>query len=349
MSKKFIHLCSSVLLRPNGITRFINTTTQYQLDLGHEVLVVTDSIPTQTILAPVICHNNASLYVPNMHPTRNHVWLQISNQIINEFKTLSVQFLHTDWYKLICHDLHSFIAMEQLVPASRHKDIIFIQHESDVQNSPDRWSYVGNEYLKMQINIVENTNCTIASVSPYLGNHISKAKNLAHLPIPFTPAQLIQQEKTRDLIYIGEANDRKNPDEFVALAEQLGVNYTIISHDRESERFKQAEVLTFTLDQKEELFKCVASAKVAFLPSRSECLGLVVIECLQYIPTVINANYAWTTGMESTGAIVTSDPATKIKELLNMDQQVAKRQHLNRGRLSLERWSLESKNLWKNL
>ena len=78
--KTIIHTCSSVLVRPNGIVRYINAVMALQKNMGHRVLFVTDAKPAQTINADlVLYHNDVSTYAPNMRD--GHVWLQIDATI----------------------------------------------------------------------------------------------------------------------------------------------------------------------------------------------------------------------------------------------------------------------------
>ena len=79
--KTVVHTCSSVLIRPNGIVRYINAVMDLQRSLGHHVIFVTDANPSQVIHADEIIYtSNESTYVPNMRD--DHVWLQVSPSVV---------------------------------------------------------------------------------------------------------------------------------------------------------------------------------------------------------------------------------------------------------------------------
>ena len=67
---KILHTCSSALVRPNGIMRYINQVLALQQSAGHEVVFACDSDPTAFILGNCVWDTNSthSEYVPNIHP-----------------------------------------------------------------------------------------------------------------------------------------------------------------------------------------------------------------------------------------------------------------------------------------
>ena len=58
------------------------------------------------------------------------------------------------------------------------------------------------------------------------------------------------------------------------------------------------------------------SQTVAFISSKNECPGYVVLECLQYIPVVVNGDYEWTRILEYLDVGATIVPGHKIVETL---------------------------------
>jgi hypothetical protein len=346
----YIHTCSSVLVRPNGITRYINTAIEYQTSQGHDVVFISDVMPTETITGTIIGANKPSGYTPNIHPTRNHVWLQFSPDLVADI-VLQAQgyFANNKWDKIICHDIHSFIAMEQVVDVKRHRDIVFVQHESDVQNAPDRWSFLSDEYLALQIERIKNTDCTIAHVSPYQGPVIAQAKHLMYLPVPFTPVKPnYEVAKTRDLIYIGDSTERKNVKKFLEVVKELGIKGTVITHEPEAD-YADCEVLTFKLEERDAMYAVLATARVAFQASQCECLGIATLECLQYGEVVLCGDYTWTQGMQATGANVAVKPEDTIRSLLALGLPTARVRHLNGARTRLEIWCEQAQAQWDKL
>ena len=78
------------------------------------------------------------------------------------------------------------------------------------------------------------------------------------------------------------------------MARKLNIKPTVITHDPDAEVFKGAEVFSFGLDERDSMYQLLSECAVAYLPSKNECPGLVVLECLQFMPVVVDAQYEWT-------------------------------------------------------
>lgn len=331
--KTIVHSCSSVLIRPNGIVRYINAVIDLQKSLGHTVIFVTDAKPTQQINADKIVYlNEMSTYVPDHKD--GHVWLQVStalsNQISQTFNDLNIK---PDM--VIAHDLHSYLGLAQSV-----NDGIFIQHESDVLFHDGRYSYLSDEYRAMQVNIVNTTSWRVGMTA--LSDYVSPQRPI-YTPVPFTPAKINTLYKSRELLYIGDASDRKGAKEFMDMARQLEIVPTVITHEVDSTLFAGANLFSFTLDQKEAMFDLMQDFRVAYIPSKNECLSLAVLECLQFMPVVVNGNYSWTKSSEDLGIIRCLSDADTFNTLsmLLVDDSY--------NRILLDIWSKNGIQFWTNL
>ena len=331
--KTVVHTCSSVLIRPNGIVRYINAVMDLQRSLGHHVIFVTDANPSQVIHADEIIYtSNESTYVPNMRD--DHVWLQVSPSVVYNIEK-AFRRLDVEPDLVIAHDLHSFLGCED-----EFRDGVFVQHESDVYHAGTRYSFLSDEYLQQQIDIVNSTgwriglNVPTTNVNPY---------RPVYTPMPFTMATLLQVEKTRGLLYIGDATERKGAREFMAVARALGVTPTVITHERNAELFAGADVYSFRLHEREAMYALMAQHRVAYVPSKNECPGLAALECLQFMPVVVDAQYAWTNCLTDLGVVRATGaeiPAV-IDGLLSSYQ--------SHDRKLLEIWARNNQQLWANL
>jgi hypothetical protein len=288
-----IHTCSSILVRPNGIVRYINAVLDLQKKLGHKTIFVTDAKPTQTINADTVIYlNEVSTYVPNMRD--GHVWLQPDVDIINQIHQLYQQYnLMADL--VVAHDLHSYYAA-----SDNYQDGIFVQHESDVAH-PGRYSFIDDEYLTLQKKVVANTNWRVGLVwrDPKF-----RAKRAIYTPPPFEMDTRPAPEKTRGLLYIGDATERKGAREFMEMARLCGETPTVITHEPDSELFAGADVYSFGLSDRKKMLNLMRQHRVAYIPSKNECMSLAVLECLQYMPVVLDGQYAWTHFHKDAGALV---------------------------------------------
>ena len=329
--KTIIHTCSSILVRPNGIVKYINSVMDLQKSLGHRVIFVTDAKPTQKINCNEIYYaNETSRYVPNMRD--GHVWLQMDSQLIEDMRDLHSQ-LDVVADLIVAHDLHSYCA-------TNCANGIFIQHESDVLTPGSRYSFLDDEYLELQRLVVGNTNWRIGLTVP--STHITPQRPV-YTPSPFTVTGEVKKDKTRSLLYVGDATERKGAREFMAMARRLGTTPTVITHDHDAELFAGADVHTFELSQQQEMYELMSEHRVAYIPSRNECPGLAVLECLQFMPVVLDGAYAWTQYHQHTGALIRQGEEiynTLADHLLN---------DVAYDRQMLDAYSLNSVQLWKNL
>lgn len=332
--KTVVHTCSSILVRPNGIVRYINTVMALQRSLGHHVIFVTDANPTQRIDADeIIFVSNESSYVPNWRD--GHVWLPVSASVVysieQAFKRLDVE---PDL--VVAHDLHSFLGCED-----KFRDGIFVQHESDVMNADGRYSFLSDEYLQEQIERVNTTAWRVGMCAPY--SHQVKPHRPVYTPPPTTLEPYVATEQTRGLLYIGDTTDRKGAREFMRMARALNVTPTVITHDVNSDVFAGADIYSFQLTERAEMFRLISECKVAFIPSKNECFSLAIIESAQFIPTVVDSQYQWTEHVEDLGVL----RATGAELYAVIDAELKSTTPYDRR--ALETWARRSQELWTNL
>jgi len=332
--KTIVHTCSSVLVRPNGIVRYINSVIDLQRSLGHRVIFVTDAKPTQKISADKILYVNAeSAYIPNMRD--DHVWLQVSSRVVSQIEQAFKQ-LDVEPSLVIAHDLHSFLGCER-----EFKDGVFVQHESDVMNNDGRYSFLSDEYLQQQIDVVNRTEWRVGMCAPY--SHQIQPKRPVYTPPPFVPQGTTGANQTRGLLYIGDTTDRKGAREFMAMAQALAVTPTVITHEPDAELFAGADVYTFGLDQRDEMFKLISECRVAFVPSKNECFSLAILESAQFIPTVVDSQYQWTEHVADLGVL----RATGAELYAVIDAELQSTTKYDRRLLDI--WARNSIRFWTNL
>lgn len=333
--KTIVHTCSSVLVRPNGIVRYMNAVMDLQRSLGHRVVFVTDAKPTQKIHADEVLYEyDVSQYVPNMKD--GHVWLQVDPNLTHTIHELLVtQCPHVDL--VVAHDIHSYLGAVKI-----YSDGIFVQHETDVLVNGSRYSYLDDDYVDQQKRIAESSPWRIGMTVPHSD---IVPQRVAYTPFPFQEAPASEVEKTRDLLYIGDASERKGAREFMEIAKKLKVTPTVITHELDSELFAGADVHRFDLSQRDEMFDLISEHKVAYIPSKNECPGLAILECLQFMPVFVDGNYRWTRNIEDAGALLVPHE--------NMEEEIRAILHgtsnVENPRKKLERWARHARALWVNL
>lgn len=326
-----IHTCSSVLLRPNGITRYINLVMDLQIKMGHNVYFVSDARPNQPLPAvKKYFRKNPHVYVPNMKD--GHVWLQVDDGIVNSIiDTMATAKMAN---LVICHDLHSFLAAKEI-----YVDGIFVQHESDLLTEGSRYSYLSDEYLAMQKAEVESTSWKV-------GLTVNSTAINPKRPV-YTPAPMILDttvaEKTRGLLYVGDASERKGAREFMQMARDLGIWPTVITHEIDHNLFAGADIYSYGLDHQDAMREMIRRHKVAYIPSKNECPGLAALECAQYMPTIVDGQYAWTKYLEGTGVDIIRGSHINyyIKHFMTNSFPY--------DNAELRRWCEKAQQLWINL
>ena len=331
--KTIVHTCSSVLVRPNGIVRYINAVMALQRSLGHHVVFVTDARPTQEINADeTIFLNLESRYIPDWRD--GHVWLQVDRNVAHDIE-IAFRQLDVEPDLVIAHDLHSFLGCED-----KFRNGIFVQHESDVYYADSRYSFLSDEYLQEQIDIANTTGWRIGMNVP--STNIEPYRPV-YTPMPFVVEPGPHVERTRGLLYIGDTTERKGAREFIQTARALGVTPTVITHEPDAVLFEGADVYTFDLHERAAMYRLMAEHKVAYIPSRNECPGLAALECLQFMPVVVDSQYAWTTCLADLGVV----RATGAEVVAVIDGLL--KTHTPHNTQLLEIWARNNQQLWANL
>jgi hypothetical protein len=333
MNKVIVHTCSSVLVRPNGIVRYINAVMDLQRSLGHHVIFVTDARPTQKINADeTIFLNLESQYQPNWRD--GHVWLQVDRDVAYDIE-VAFRKLDVEPGLVVAHDLHSFLGCKD-----KFKNGVFVQHESDVYYAGARYSFLSDEYLQEQIDTVNTTSWRIGLNVPTI--NVAPLRPV-YTPAPFTVQPMPMVDRTRGLLYIGDATERKGAREFMQAARALGVTPTVITHEPDAALFADADVYTFGLHERAAMYELMAQHRVAYVPSRNECPGLAALECLQFMPVVVDGQYAWTSCLADLGVI----RATGAEAIAVIDGLL--KSYTLHDRKLLEIWASNNQKLWTNL
>jgi hypothetical protein len=150
-------------------------------------------------------------------------------------------------------------------------------------------------------------------------------------------------DRTRGLLYIGDATERKGAREFMQTARALGVTPTVITHEPDAALFADADVYTFGLHERAAMYELMAQHRVAYVPSRNECPGLAALECLQFMPVVVDSQYPWTNCLNDLGVIQATGAEIPmvISRLLNNPEP--------HNRQLLEIWARNNQQCWTNL
>ena len=304
--KTIVHVAGNMLLRPNGISRYIRSCADYGASINQEHILISDSKPHDYLSKNIttLYDTENDLYAGlGMHPTNNHVWLAPDNSIVEQIKQLVAQWAATTDAKhivYVSHDYHAAQALEQLSPNA--KRIVHVNHESDIQFTNYRFSYVNDDWINGHTQLFTDTNNYVGLVNRS-GDVV--AKNPFFLPMPWKQVKHNITHKREGLVYIGDSSYRKGVDRFIAVAEQLDTKVTIISHD-DSPMFEGFNRVSFGLDEYDDMLHLVSQHKCAYIPARGESLCLAALEALT-VTNLVLPQERWTYEAGLAGATIVKE------------------------------------------
>lgn len=339
--KTIVHVCSSVLVRPNGIVRYINEAIAIHKEDGHHTIFLTDSNPTQVI------NSDETIYWEDVSKYRGvdisdpaHIWLNYDQGVTDSIWYASKK-LKIKPDLVVVHDVHSYDAVFSL-----YDNVVFVQHESDIMFPTGRYSYFTDAYLSRQRSIIANR-MRRARIGMTVDNDNLEAVGKVATPFPMAPVPFPGQDvktKAERLLYVGDGSDRKGAAEFMAMAKEMGLEATCIVHklDKDLIIFDGAEVHSFELHERDKMFELMSQHKVAYIPAKNECFSLAILECLQFMPVVVDGQYEWTAPTKLAGVTVANGQQEIMKAIVY---------HLTSEYTPdvLQTWARNSRFAWKEL
>jgi hypothetical protein len=127
------------------------------------------------------------------------------------------------------------------------------------------------------------------------------------------------------------------------MAHKLKVKPTVITHDRDAELFAGADIYTFSLDKQAAMYHLMDECNVAYISSKNECWSIAVLECLQFMPVVVNNTYRWTSYLQDIGVHAVAP------ENIEMVLEHFLQSQTNDNRQLLDIWCRNSQLFWQNL
>jgi hypothetical protein len=304
--KTIVHVAGNMLLRPNGISRYIRSCADYGKSINQEHVLLSDSKPHDYLSKNITTFydTEADLYSGlGMHPTNDHVWLAPDNNVVEQLKQVVAQWAaSTDAKRIVyvSHDYHAAQALEQLAPSATR--IVHVNHESDIQFTNYRFSYVNDDWISGHTKLFSETNNFVGLVNR---NGDIVAKNPLFLPMPWKKVKHNITHKREGLVYIGDSSYRKGVDRFLNVAKQLDTKVTIISHD-DSPMFEGFNRVSFDLDEYDDMLALVSQHKCAYIPARGESLCLAAFEALT-VTNLVLPQERWTYEASLAGATVVKE------------------------------------------
>lgn len=154
-----------------------------------------------------------------------------------------------------------------------------------------------------------------------------------HLPMPIPERDLLKSSrsaKKEGVLFIGRWEERKGPKEFIKLIEDTGLPAKVMTNSNGAKKFKEAlEAIGAKYEIKQsivgkEKVDFIKSAKVFFMPSKSESYGFALMECLGHCPCVVLSKYNWHDNFLTTKNLfrVSQKEAASLVKDLHDDYQI---------------------------
>lgn len=146
----------------------------------------------------------------------------------------------------------------------------------------------------------------------------------AFLPMPIPERGLLKSSKSVDkngVLFIGRWEERKNPKEFIRVIKETGLPAKVMTNSTGAPKFKAAfEEIGAQFEIKEsivgqEKVDFIRSAKVFFMPSKSESYGFALMEALCHCHTVVLDDTDWWSNFDATLLTIASKKTVSGKIL----------------------------------
>ena len=141
----------------------------------------------------------------------------------------------------------------------------------------------------------------------------NKFNTVVHLPMPMTERKLLDASTCEKdgVLFIGRWEERKNPKEFLRVIEKTGYKAKVMTNARGAKKFEEElKKLGVEYDVRAEIIgdekvDFIKSARVMYMPSKSESYGFALFESLGHCPCVVLNEYEWWKNFADSNVIVT--------------------------------------------
>lgn len=317
---RILFSCNAVLVRNNGIVRFMIDAARILRRAGHTVDFVTDNITEIDIAqeydnyyAP---HDNA-VYPDLIRNGLPHILYlpHISNRIRDVFREQASNNLYDI---VIGNDVHSTSAFVDL-----GINVIHYTHTAALLGEKN-YTFLSDSYLQMEKEVMQY--CRVGVPTQYMVDKFADFDTV-HLGLPLDNWQTYYSDDVTDrqgVLFLGEGSLRKGADTFVNVMRQLDLPVRLAISATPEEDFSSLENTVkaqFLPHEEAQKINFIKQSRLMYFPSRSETVSYSVMESLLSQPVLISKNYEWNVNARELGAIeVDDDDAVEvIQKIYNQD------------------------------
>lgn len=303
---RVLFACNAVLVRNNGIVRFMIDAARILRRAGHVVDFITDNTtvidiapeydncyqPCATAVYPSLVRDGLPyiLYLPH-----------ITNRIRDVFRE---QASHHDYDLVISNDVHSTSAFVDL-----GMDVIHYMHTAALLGEKN-YTFLSDSYLQMEKQVMQY--CRVGVPTQYM-LHKFAALDAVHLGLPLDRWQMYHSDDLNDrqgVLFLGEGTHRKGADTFVNVMRKLDLPVRLAVSATPEEDFaalNNTVKAQFQPHQEQQKADFIKQSRLMYFPSRSETVSYSVMESLLSQPVLISKNYEWNINAQELGAVEADD------------------------------------------
>ena len=340
---RILFACNAVLVRNNGIVRFMIDAARILRHAGHTVDFVTDNVteiditqeydnyyqPLDAARYPDLVRNGLPhiLYLPH-----------ISNRIRDVFRE---QASHNHYDVIIGNDVHSTSAFVDL-----GMNVVHYTHTSALLGEKN-YTFLSDSYVQMEKEVMQY--CRVGVPTQYMVNKFTDLDTV-HLGVPLDNWQMYYNDDLTDrkgVLFLGEGTLRKGADTFVDVMSKLDLPVRLAVSATPEEDFSTLTNVTktqFHPHEEAQKVNFIKQSRLMYFPSRSEVCSYSVVESLLSQPVLISKNYEWNNNARELGAMEVDD-----SDAVNVIQRVYHRDYVDYSPNRVVEYLERTTEQWKNL
>lgn len=349
-NKRIGFLISSQHLIPHGgIGQFAKGFAEMCQRLGYMVDIIMDQSPTKNSLVTHLesLPNVSFVHEPGEWQGLRHQKIHAFSESINyervmKFRDSLMRAMQTRLYDTFIINTPEALFSTYALGIQEHVQTVFYTHNENLVFPNNAFKGVFNDiYDPMILNMCKVPGLYIGTQTQLNATEMYTAHKIlaSFLPMPIPERSLLESSSRVEksgVLFIGRWEDRKNPKEFIKLIADTKLPAKVMTNSNGASKFKAAlDDIGATYEIREsivgqEKVDFVKSAKVFFMPSKSESYGFALMEAIGHTNAVVLSDYEWHKNFDGRHINVCSkkQAADTVLRLYNEDISDAKLEYI---------------------
>jgi len=321
------------LIPHGGIGQFakglIEMLDEYQID------IILDKAPASSEFVELLAgkDNVKLIYPPQPLSSQKHTKVHAFSETLNleriiNFRDSLMLALQTQIYDTIIINTPEALFSTYALGIQKFVQIVFYTHNENLVFKDASFAGVFNDsYDEIIGQSMRSDGITVGTQTPRNLDELVGIKSKAWLPMPIPERDLLTPSiiEKSGVLFIGRWEERKNPKEFLRLIEETGLPAKVMTNENGAKSFEAAlsklgvpyEIKASIIGKEKVDF--IKSAKVFYMPSKSESYGFALMEAIGHTHSIVLEEYPWHKNFDPTFINVSAkkDVASLTKRLYN--------------------------------